>query len=172
MPHIELTPTGVSTESVGTANLANGSVTTEKLANNAVTHAKIALETINAETIASAAVTEPKLAAKSVGAVKTVQATVPVPSATENTKVVGAGGVARTLLVAYTGNGVETKVAIKHAFEKQGVLAFAMKSATKLPTELPTTALGKWVNETSEEGTYTFTAAPALKEEVFILVIG
>lgn len=147
----------------------------EALVNNlkeAAEEAPLGNEGVTTAKIKAEAVTEAKLASKAVGAEKTTQATVPEPSATENEKVLGGGGVARTLMVAYTGNGAETKVKIKHSFAKQGVMAVAMKAVAKLPAEQPTTALGKWVNESATEGTYTFTAAPAGKEEMFILVIG
>ncbi len=122
--------------------------------------------------IENGAVTELKIGVKAVSDSRILLASIPTPSATENTKVIGAGGVAKVLMVAYTGDNVTTAVKIAHQFASQKTVAFAMKSATKLPTELPTTALGKWVNESTNEGTYTFTAAPGAKEEVFILILG
>lgn len=131
----------------------------------------IAAESVVTAMLANLAVTEPKIGNKAVGAEKVGTGTIPVPGA-EKAIVFGGGAVARTLLVAFTGDGALTTVKIKHSIPKQGVMAVAFKSAAKLPTEAPATALGKWVNENETEGTYTFTAAPAAKEEVFILVFG
>lgn len=108
---------------------------------------------------------------KEVGAEKVSTGTNPIPGAAKAI-VLGGGGVSRTLMVAFTGDGVITEVAITHNIGKQGCTAVAFKSAAKLPTEQPTTALGKWVNTSANAGTFTFTAAPANNEEVFILVTG
>jgi hypothetical protein len=99
-------------------------------------------------------------------------ATVPAPSASENVQVLGSIGVSRKLVCAFTGNAAATTVTIKHNLKTQATVAFAQKATTKLPTEQPTVALGKWVPINTNEGTYTFTAAPGAKEEIFITVIG
>lgn len=137
---------------VDTADIESEAVTTAKIANLAVSGAKIAAATIGTA----------QLAVKNI----------PAPSATENTLVAGETRPAKIVAFAYTGNGAETKVAITHNMATQGVVAFATKSATKLPSEQPTTPLGKWVNESANAGTYTFTAAPGAKEEMFIVLVG
>lgn len=122
-------------------------------------------------TVATNAILAAMIKNKQVEAEKVVTGTNPVPGA-EKAIVFGAGGVARTLMLAYTGDGVTKAVKLTHNIGRQGVSATAFKSAAKLPTEEPSTLLGKWTNENANEGTYEFTVAPAAKEEVFILVIG
>lgn len=159
-------PSGAAANKVLTSTAAGegfwSSVLAAMLGSEVVETAKIKLLAITTALLALGAVTPEK----------TSQASIPKPSASVNTQEVGTPGVVRKVVVAFTGNGTETKVKIVHGLGSLSTIAFAQLAATKLPGEQPTTALGKWVEESSTQGTFTFTTAPASKAEVFITVIG
>lgn len=148
-------------------------IATGNLEPDSVTESKIGPEAIDEDSIKAGAVATAKLASGAVTASKVAVApALPVPGSEKEIVVAAEFGVLSKIVAAITGDNAKTAWKIKHSINTQGCVAFALKSASKLPTEQPTTSLGKWVNESTTEGTYTFTAAPAAKEELFILVIG
>jgi hypothetical protein len=132
-------------------------------------------EQISTGMIDNLAITTGKIAANAVTPAKILPATLPAAGA-EKTVTVGIAGIARKITAVHVGDGVETKVKVKHGFETQAVNVIAQKGAeTKKPGENYLNAAGAgnftWNAISLSEVEVTFGTAPIAKFESFISVI-
>lgn len=153
-------------EDVETGDIATGAVTEAKIGALAVTEAKL-----GAEAVAAA-----KIKAEAVTSAKVLPSTLPAAGA-EKTVVVGTAGVQRKITAVHVGDGVETKVKVKHSFETEAVNVVVQKGAeTKKPGENYLNAAGAgnvtWKPISLSEIEATFGTAPIAKFESFLSVYG
>jgi hypothetical protein len=143
-------------EQISTAQIDNGAVTTSKLGSEAATAAKIGKEAVTSA--------------------KALPATLPAAGA-EKSVVVGTAGVQRKITAVHVGDGVETKVKVKHSFTTEAVNVVVQKGAeTKKPGANYLNAAGAgnftWEPISASEVEVTFGTAPIAKFESFVSVYG
>lgn len=122
-----------------------------------------------AEVVGAESITAEQLATEAVTAPKTKIATKPAAGA-EDTVTLGTAGVTRRIVAVFVGNGSETKAKVPHNLNT--IIATAIATKGGATHEQPATALGKWTNNSVNEGTYTFTTPPLAGEEIFIAISG
>ena len=121
---------------------------------------------IGTEQLAVGSVTEPKLANGAVAQAKVAKATIPATGAAEGEIGLGAGGVGRTEVGNLNAKAEKGPYTFKH---QQGLIDPTITAYNKTKKAVQAIEAMEIVNE--NEVKITFTAAPAAKDEILLIVI-